>query len=708
MEGDQVAPRICRALALLLAALVLGWLAWLTWRSGAVQDADEAVHSIEALRLADALRHDSPSAFLEKAYFPERWAPPVQNHLRWYAPLHSWIQAASLLAFGASDFAARAPSIAMLALALWAFWAVARKLAPERPELAGLCAVALAIASPNLLTFGNQALIESTSLAACWLALLAWLWSLESAHAPRRALVAGLALGLSFLAKYDHGLLLVAVLGISELLRARFHPLRLMRSGASIAFGVFGLVAAAWLGHPDKLAAFLDAVRHPFYGSPRLIALNLAATWFFEHSSSAWIGLLLMLTPLLALSDVRDERRRVLWLYATLSFVLLASRARFLFRYDYSEAPAFLVLAAVHLPRWIGAVSRGFYRRALVWRTALAGTLLAGLLGFEGLFRPAVEWCVERAFRALYAAVPSHLGLSLAPEAYLTALFAGLRRAWPLLGPPASLGAFALLLFFFLPGLHGARATPIVPRAFVWAGFWSALLIGLGFLLARLPWMVAWELEGPRELGELTRTIAAQTPQRATVLLGGGWDQYANNTLRWYLLAQSHRAARFDDVRVEGDMIGSIVLPEEPRIAWWTNRLATAPWDELPERVVLVDAHDDFRYAIPRGAEVELYRDALQRRGGWQLLETRELPWLGASLEIYARSDRSDRDIATPPIAGWSELAPGAVPRPRAVGVNGWSVKDDSWRMLRAPRFGPPAPTPPAPRSALRSFPTLP
>src|SRR5262245_18180280 len=154
-------------------------------------DADEAVHAVEALRLEDSLAHGDIGGFLREVWTPERWAPPVNPHVRWYPPVHALATVPFLALLGASDFSARLPSVFFLFGTALCFFALGRRLAPRTWALSGLLATLLLLASPYLLTFSAQSLTEPASLFFTFLALLLYLRSLEREHPPGRAALAG-------------------------------------------------------------------------------------------------------------------------------------------------------------------------------------------------------------------------------------------------------------------------------------------------------------------------------------------------------------------------------------------------------------------------------------------------------------------------------------------------------------------------------------
>jgi hypothetical protein len=216
--------------------------------------------------------------------------------------------------------------------------------------------------------------------------------------------------------------------------------------------------------------------------------------------------------------------------------------------------------------------------------------------------------------------------------------------------------------------LIATLALATVPGA---AAFWS-----------RAEAMVRWEWEASPQLHAVLAAIAEHTPVPGRLLLGGGWDQLTNNTVRWHLLTR-HLEPRpaFDDVAVVGDMIGSLVLPEEPRIDWWAEVLREAPTAELPERVVLVDWREDFLYEEALGPEVAIYRAILDQRPAYDRIVASGFDELGLDLEIWAR-----RPQAPPALLEPRGAAAAVDTGPTGAQTAGrWRISDHSWRHLDCP-----------------------
>lgn len=676
-------------LALVLALAACAWLAREVVSSEWVMDADESVHAVEALRRFDRLEHGRIGQFLIDCYLPERWQPPIQDHVRWYAIVHSLSMLPAFALLGPNDASARLVSVAYLLASCWVVYALARRLAPRHASWAGLVAVALLLSAPNVITFAPQALTELCTLFWCLLALLAYVRFVEAPDETRRAFGAGAVLAVAVLTKYDHGLLLTACLGVAELLRFRLRPLRLLASPALWVFLVPALTLGLWLAHPDKLQAFRDTLAHPAYGTWRVIAAEFLGSWVYESTSSFGALILIAGTFALGVRHLSDPRLRAVWIYAGLSAVLLTLRARFHFRYNLIEVSAFFVLAGALAPEalertaiWM-AESSARKLRAFGVLLALTGTLTL-ILAWLASERPdRIGSMLRGAFSALLGEQPGRFGLSKPAADYAHEFQVALAAATKLCGLSVlSLGVALLGLGArcalsasgvasrerHLRSLAAATVIAVVPGM---AGFW-----------ARADGAVRWEWEGAPALHEVIAQVADHTPVPATLLLGGGWDQLANNTLRWYLLTRElEPRPAYDDVQVAGDMIGSLVLPEAPRIAGWARSLREAPVAELPERVVLIDWRADFLYQEEIGPEVELYRAILEQRPVYERIASAEYADLGLDLEIWARRVEDVPALLDPKGAA-AGVGAGTVRRETA---GRWAISDHSWRHLDSP-----------------------
>lgn len=678
--------RVAFVLALLAALIVGARLAQIAWTTQWGMDADEAVHAVESLRLHDRLAAGEVGAFLHDTWFPERWAPPVDPHLRWYPFVHAWAVIPSFAVLGPTDFSARLPSILFLVATALVFFRLGARLAPRTAAASGLLASLLLLSSPNVLTFSAQSLIEPAALFFCSLALLAYLRSLELGHPTGRAVLAGLALGMAMLTKYDHGGLLALCLGLSEILHHRLRMDRVLRSGAGILFAVPLLMLVLWFAHPDKLAALTDSISHPFAGSRRLISLDFALTWFVEYGSSLAMGLIALAALVLAWR-VRTPEVRAVWIWALVTVVFLGVRSRFHFRYNFVEGPVFLLLAAAVIPSWVESVSRALCRSnaaAARWCLVLTGCALTAMGAGTALDPTLVQGPLESVLGALHGLRADHFGMSLEPAAYVEHFTTQYRAAVVYLAGSAATMGFALALLG-VGGLvlRGHASDQGYATHLVWTALAVALVPGVVRLQAHLRPMVEWELECHPELNEVHAFINGQFPTPATVLLGGGWDQLTNNGVRWYRLTRGDGDPRYAEARVVGDMIGSLVFPSEPRVRYWAGVLASAPAVELPDRVVLVEHGDGgFLYRARVGVEAAVYADLLEARAGYEQVDKKTFDALGVEVRVYRRAGRVGPPVDVEAVLAAHGIEPettGNASR-EFVGEGGWSLRDESLR----------------------------
>ena len=631
-----------------------------------VMAADEAVHAIDGLRLYDDLHQGHLADFVKHTYFSERWQPPVNNHLRWYPFVHSWMQAASFLVLGPSDFSARLPSVICLFGSCLLFYAIAWRLAPLHRSLSGLVAVLLLLAAPNIVSFFADGLIESSIFFMTYLALLAYIRFLEAPDSRGRAMAAGAALAAAVLTKYDHGILLGLTVGLSEAVRARFHPVRALRSAALHLFATTGAILGLWFAHPDKIRALLDAGSHPFFGRPISMSVNYLATCFLEYTTDPAIAVLIIFSAFTVYSYRHKSGIRAIWIFALIGFLFLMSRGRFRCRYNIVEAPAFLLLSAILLPEWISGLAK---KMALWSRAAAVGTVGAGVAG-AGL---AAYWLAHPGslfgefatlFRWLYAHGPKHLGLKLDAEHFVR-YFATLRGGFE----DVQYAVLVVSAGILVVGVALLIRRDWLPRALI-AGLLITFVPGAARLWIRAPRMVDWEINGSPALHEAIDLVEAHVPPRVEILLGGGWNNLANNTLRWYLLT-GYGPRAFEDIHVWGATIGSVVLPPEPRVAYWSMQLATAPAARLPDAVVLITPLENFLQHLDFDQDAVVYRRVLSTRTQYRLEADRELPRAGCRVEVYRRRP----GVEEPAVAVDAELPP-----PIEVGKNGWMVGEDAWR----------------------------
>lgn len=637
--------------------------------------ADEAVHAIDGFRLYDDLHHGRFGDFVAHTYLTERWHPPVNMHLRWYPFVHSWFQAASFLALGPSDFSARLPSVLCLFGSCLLFYAIAWRLAPQHRGLSGVLAVVLLLTAPNVVSFLPSGLVESAVFFMCYLALLVYIRFLEKPESAGRAALAGAAVAAAVMTKYEHGGMLAMSVAISETVRAGFRPMRLLRSRALVLFGVLGLLLAAWFADPEKITALRDASAHPFVGSFYTELLQDVSSWFLEYSSGPVIGALMIASFFAAFPYLRKQGIRALWIFASFGCGFVILKGRFRSRENIVEACGFVLLSATLLPAWIAALSERMRTLRRAWAGAALAAGGAGLVaGIYLVARPdsLFEWSTK-AFYWAYNHNTRHLGLKLGPERYID-YFSTLRGAFEDVEWAVLLVAAAL----FIVGLALARRTAI-PAALA-AALAVNLIPGGVRLWARAPQLVDEELSGFPALHEIFDFVDRNVPRKVDIVLGGAWNNLANNSLRWYLLT-GYGPKNYSDVHVLGATIGSIVLPPGPRVAYLAARLAQAPPAQLPGAIVLIDPTEQFRYSVDFDQDSAVYRRVLAARDVYRLAAARTFPDAGCAVQIYLVKS----DSKAPPVNVATEMPP-----PVPVGQHGWvEGGEDPWRHYWNPMLYP-------------------
>jgi len=307
-------------------------------------------------------------------------------------PLHLWATAASLTAFGTSEFAARLPSWLGALVVLATTWRMARRGA----EAAALACLVLA-SSVLFYTLAAQVSLDIT-LAVCTTAALAG-WSLarrEPEHAGRWHALAFFALGAGLLAKGPVALALFVV--TLALACAGTRDLRWLR-GVPWTLGValMAAVCVPWYVAAERATpGFLDyfVVRENFL---RFLVEDYGDRYGHGHTwpygtiwAMAWVALLPW-SPLVvlllwrargggALARLRADPERAFWWAASLAPLVFFTPSRNLVVTYVLPAlpPMALLLADALAPR--GVQGRETPWSALRDRGSVRALLLGGML----------------------------------------------------------------------------------------------------------------------------------------------------------------------------------------------------------------------------------------------------------------------------------------------------------------------------------------
>jgi len=699
---ERKSERIGLAISVVVTLLVCLELASIVRTTEWVMDVDEAVHAIEALRLYADLEAGRFGDFLVNSYFPERWHPPVNTNLRWYPIVHPLSLLPSFALLGPSDVSARIPSIFFFFGTCLVFFELARRLSRVGPALSGLSAVLLLLTSPLSLILATQSMTESVTLFFCYLAVLAYVWSVEREHPPLRAILAGIALGLAMLSKYDHGGVLALCLGVSELSRTGFRPFALLRSPARVLFLIAAGIVGLWFAHPDKLASLIDSWNHPVVLASWQIPVSAAFTLIGDYTAGIAVSALGIAAFFLLARRLDEPGVRGIWVWALISLPFYVFRARFQERQGIVEGVLLLLMLAIVLPELLNRVVSWLKRaRERSDRRPARALILAGVVG-------SAAFLVLHLRPILFFDLGSGLLSRLTGDGHQSFIYSLFDRYELILyyigfsGITACAGLLLLGLAARWAPLQALRGTAVAAVVIAWLP--GAILIHIG-----LREMVTWDFEGHPQIGEVHAFITESAPPGTTVLLAGGWDQLGNNATRWYrATGQGWQPTDLAEVEVLGDLIGSLVLPPEPRMLYWAERLARG--ETLPERIVLIEPLDTFFYKTSMRPSARIYREILERRGSHAVIASRRFADLGSQVEILALQEVPE-PVGLPEeimAALEAQRAGQAVHLPqRMVGENGWQAGSMPERhflrrhdaehslppMLRLP-WGPPASRP--------------
>lgn len=292
------------------------------------------------------------------------WQVGLRN---WAVPiLFSWLlELCSALGIDNPRWYRVVLELPQLALNLWALRSVFLYARRRLDRNASIAATALVGLNGLVLMFAGRTMSESFSAALLWIAVEAL--DRDATQATRGGLIAGIALGLSVVARYGSAVFVAAALGWLVAMRRWRLLIATVVSGTAIALLLGALDAATWGDAFHSLRAYLDfnvlsdAAANQFGRSPwwtyaRPIAIN-TAIW-------AWIGIV---------HAVARQRPRVpAGLAMALAYVVavtLTSHKEDRFLY-----PALTLLALTGAPGFIGwltqlksrAVARGLAVAALV------------------------------------------------------------------------------------------------------------------------------------------------------------------------------------------------------------------------------------------------------------------------------------------------------------------------------------------------------
>ena len=303
-----------------------------------------------------------------------------------HPPLFVWTQAAFLSVFGISDIAAKAPSaLSAIGTVLLVYWLALRLL---QDELAASVAMFVMLATPYFIKYASHAMTDVPNAFLILCAVCAW--SFGDRH-PRWYLAAGAFTAMALMTRGLIGFALPVIFVVDIKSTRRNAPEGYLFAALLIA----GAPLTLWythslLSHPNFVSAQGGWLEKTVYGSlnPPWRRYTGAFEYAFMLLKSYWPWLPAMLAGfVLVIRDRRRELYMVLSWAAAVFLMCAVARSRVL-RYMLPAYPAFSILSAVALSRW---VPRRILERSMNWIPPAAVLAAIALVALITPVRHAVE-----------------------------------------------------------------------------------------------------------------------------------------------------------------------------------------------------------------------------------------------------------------------------------------------------------------------------
>jgi 4-amino-4-deoxy-L-arabinose transferase-like glycosyltransferase len=350
MQG-HLSPRL-RFLLLALAAAIL-FLGAI--RLGDLAGYDDALYSLQAKGIALTGHWLSPQV---------RGLPAVEH-----PPLFVWTQAVFLAVFGISDPIAKLPSaLCAIGVIMLVYWLARRLL--ENDTLAASVAMFVMLGTPYFIKYAGRAMTDVPTAFLFVCAVCAW--SLATGDA-RWYLAAGAFTAMALMVRGLIGCGLPVIFAVDLIAMRRRPPWRYLILALIIAI----LPVMVWYGSQflryrdyfvDLNSGWLSREVYGSLNPPwRRYTGLIEYLWMLTKSYWPWLP-----ATLVGIVAIGRERRRPLFLLlgwvGTVLLLCAAARSRVL-RYMLPAYPAFSILAAIGLLKWI---PRRIIERAMDWVPPLA------------------------------------------------------------------------------------------------------------------------------------------------------------------------------------------------------------------------------------------------------------------------------------------------------------------------------------------------
>jgi 4-amino-4-deoxy-L-arabinose transferase-like glycosyltransferase len=352
-------------LAILVAACVLqaAWVAGHVLAAKSAFSWDPSHHSMWGWLVWSDLTTGNWLSFLYDTYRQVYWPP-----------LHSWMLAAAMLAFGPSVFTTGLVSLAAYSATGVLLGVLAARAERRHRVTAGAVAAGLWLTSGNLVNrYATEAYTEMPAVAVTAGALLLLARALERDTRAAWAL-AGAAAMVTYLTKTDYGLVLMMATVAGTLLavraRSRPEPLRgLLPWALAVA-----VLAALWFAYPPKIPVTIAALVNREQGPPLLsvagVGYHFAKLVQWTDGFVVW-GLCLAAFGAAALRP-RTDLVRIVVAYVAIALLLHTLSQTKDVKHVVKVVPWLFLLAGVQAARLRAVAETSRRRNAAVWLLALA------------------------------------------------------------------------------------------------------------------------------------------------------------------------------------------------------------------------------------------------------------------------------------------------------------------------------------------------